>query len=204
MYLGRQQRPFIPLKHNPPKPSVNVKYFLWSWCLASVSLIAVVSSLLASPTAAQVIVAEGTRDRLAEVASNSFVQVAQSESSPAAVDRSNFLPGRYLFGEAAHPDELGKVYAVFAVDGTQVTGAFYMPQSSFDCFRGQVEGDRLSLMVRSSYEQTVSPYAIALLPEDVASRDAAAASPQLAGFHRIATLSENDQRILDVCQAETW
>ncbi|MEO0410083.1 MAG: hypothetical protein AAF289_22285 [Cyanobacteria bacterium P01_A01_bin.135] len=135
------------------------------------------------------------------------LQVAQADltptPSPSDTAPSAFLPGNYLFGEDPRPDQLGMVYAVFSVVGEQVTGAFYMPRSSFDCFRGRVDGDRLALTVRNSYEQTTFPYAIALTRADVAaSGEGVGPQTGLAGFHRMATLSDNDRRILSVCQAD--
>ncbi|MGB3612842.1 MAG: hypothetical protein WBA10_03545 [Elainellaceae cyanobacterium] len=130
----------------------------------------------------------------------------QQPGTAISAEGYRFSEGRYLFGQALEPDEIGAVYTVFAVEGDRITGAFYMPHSSFDCFYGNVQGDRLSVTVRDSYGQTTFPYAIALVQgqETIASSDTTALQTGLDGFHRIAALSENDQRILDVCRSETW
>lgn len=126
--------------------------------------------------------------------------------NPSADVPHRFPEGPHLFGQASEPGKIGVVYTVFAVQGDRITGAFYMPQSSFDCFQGRVTGDRLSVTVRDSYEQTTSPYSIALVQAEspIASSNIAAPQTGLDGFDRIASLSANDQRVLDVCRAETW
>jgi hypothetical protein len=86
-----------------------------------------------------------------------------------------------------------------------VTGAIYQPSSSFDCFQGNLQTNRLALMITDNYGQTQSPYAIALQTN---SRVATAENPplevvQLAGFHRLQTLSQNDRRLLSICKAKS-
>ncbi|WP_088890599.1 hypothetical protein [Leptolyngbya ohadii] len=112
--------------------------------------------------------------------------------------------GVYLYGQSAEPEQIGAAYMVFEVNQGNVTGAFYMPRSSFDCFHGQFEANRLALSVIDSYEQTEYPYAIALDSSNpVAMTGEETIAPVgLEGFERIDQLSENDQRILSTCQAE--
>lgn len=136
-------------------------------------------------------------------AQGSEISIAQATVTD-AVQRQALSDGVYLYGQSAEPDQLGSAYLVFEVQQNQVTGAFYMPHSSFDCFQGEFAGDRLALNIVDSYEQTVHPYSIALQADSsVASADGDAVAPLgLQGFHQLETISENDERILATCQAD--
>ena len=123
------------------------------------------------------------------------VQVAQSHS---------LRDGIYLYGQAAKAEQIGKTYLVLQVRDRAVTGAIYEPASSFDCVQGVVHANKLALAITGSYEQTQSPYSIAL---QTSSRVASAGNPtleavKLAGFHRIQTVSANDRRLLSTCKAK--
>ncbi|OLP17611.1 hypothetical protein BST81_14900 [Leptolyngbya sp. 'hensonii'] len=113
--------------------------------------------------------------------------------------------GVYLYGQSVKPNQIGKTYAVLEVKQGKVVGAFYMPSSSFDCFHGEFQTDKLALTVVDSYERTAHPYAIALeksYPVAAAGGNPVANSLKLQGFHPISTLSETDQRILTTCKAD--
>lgn len=112
--------------------------------------------------------------------------------------------GVYLYGQSEQADQLGSAYMVFEVTNNQVIGAFYMPHSSFDCFFGEVQAQELALNVIDSYEQTVHPYSVALQSNaSVAATGGEAIAPlSLEGFHPIATLSDTDQRILNICKVD--
>jgi hypothetical protein len=110
----------------------------------------------------------------------------------------------YLYGESTEPEQIGSAYMVFQVKEGKVMGAFYMPRSSFDCFSGAFQGNKLALNVVDTYAQTVHPYAIALeRTSTVASsnQNPALQGIGLEGFNRLDKLSDNDQRILGMCQS---
>lgn len=109
--------------------------------------------------------------------------------------------GRYLYGEAPEPDQLGKGYMVFEVNSGQIVGALYVPSSSFDCFHGELQGNQLAMTIINSYTQEIYPYNIALSADTtVASTQPGNPAPlQLDGFYRLDNLSDNDTRILNVC-----
>ena len=118
---------------------------------------------------------------------------------------SQMLPdGVYLYGQSPEAMQLGSEYMVFEVNQNQVVGAFYMPQSSFDCFVGEIGSRRLSLNIFNSYDQSVHPYAIALdANSSVASNGSGnGAELGLEGFHRISDISELDQSLLNTCRAD--
>lgn len=114
--------------------------------------------------------------------------------------------GVYLYGQSPQPEQIGQAYMVFEVKQGQVTGAFYMPRSSFDCFTGVPQGNQLNLNIIESYSQEAYSYNIGFSNTAVV----AAAQGQgteknnivLEGFHRIPTVSENDTRLLSQCKAD--
>ncbi|MFM7424417.1 MAG: hypothetical protein ACKO7W_05385 [Elainella sp.] len=112
--------------------------------------------------------------------------------------------GVYLYGQSPEPATLGSEYLVFEVNQGEVIGGFYMPRSSFDCFEGKVEADRLALTVIDSYDRSPHDYAVALAASDsVASADGSTAVPLgLQGYHRLNSLGEIDQHILTTCKAD--
>jgi hypothetical protein len=120
-----------------------------------------------------------------------------------ATNPRSFADGVYLYGQSEQPEQIGSQYMVFQVDHGQIVGAFYMPYSSFDCFYGKIESDKMALTIVNSYEQTRYPYAVALQPTDsVAMAGSETLAPMgLEGFHAIANVSSNDQRILSTCKA---
>lgn len=120
-------------------------------------------------------------------------------------DSQSLADGVYLYGQSPDRDQIGAAYMVFQVEQGQVEGAFYMPRSSFDCFYGSFQGDRLALTVINSYEQAQYPYAIALEPQDsIAAIGNETATPiGLQGYHQLESPTENDLRILSTCQTNS-
>jgi hypothetical protein len=130
------------------------------------------------------------------------VLAAQPESKPQAV--SNLPDGVYLYGQSPQPEQIGQGYFVFEVNHGKVVGALYMPRSSFDCASGSFKDNQLALKVVNSYDRSTNPYEIAV---ERSSTVASTGNPTpqeigLEGFHRLPTVSENDQRILNVCKAD--
>ncbi|ACK69514.1 conserved hypothetical protein [Gloeothece citriformis PCC 7424] len=121
--------------------------------------------------------------------------IAQSESSS-----SSLADGVYLYGQSPEPEQIGQEYLVIRVNQGQVVGAFYMPQSEFNCFYGNVNAQQMNLSVVDPYDNSVHPYSIALqTTSPVAAQNASSVSLTLEGYHQLSKLSENDQRILNVC-----
>lgn len=111
--------------------------------------------------------------------------------------------GIYLYGQAPVADQLGMGYVVFESVDQQLVGALYLPQSSFDCFQGQLEGNMMAMMITNSYTQETYPYEIALASEGaIASTANGLPAPlSLEGFHQLSAPSENDVRMLETCKA---
>lgn len=115
--------------------------------------------------------------------------------------------GTYLYGESPQPEQIGKAYMVFEVKQGQITGAFYMPSSSFDCFSGVAQGNQLNLNITESYSQQTYSHSIGFnnssVVAAVGSQGADKNNLALDGFHRLSNLSQNDQRILSQCNTAT-
>ena len=131
--------------------------------------------------------------------STNAISSAEVIATTSSVFPSN---GVYLYGQSPQPEQVGSAYAVMEIVDNQAVGAFYMPQSSFDCFYGSVEPDTLSLNVVSSYDRATHEYSVAFATGTaIATTDEAVAPVELEGFHAIETVSNNDHRILGMCRA---
>jgi hypothetical protein len=127
-----------------------------------------------------------------------------SEAAQAATQTiASMEDGVYLYGQSPEPETVGSEYMVFEVSQGEVVGGFYMPRSSFDCFEGKVEADKLALTVIDSYERTPHDYAVALATsESVATGGDTNVPVGLEGYHRIDDLSATDRQILTTCKAD--
>lgn len=130
--------------------------------------------------------------------------VAQSAQSPKPVGLDRLPDGVYLYGQTDEPDQIGKGYFVFEVNKGNVVGALYMPYSSFDCAAGSFKQDQLALNVVNSYDRTTNPFDIALETDRTVASGAKPVEQQvgLQGFQRLANITENDQRMLNVCKTD--
>lgn len=144
---------------------------------------------------------------MAVVAGASAVQVAQAAEIPTEPAQSLAVAQasqaeRYLFGQVAQPDQIGQGYVVLERSGDRVYGALYYPSSSFDCFSGQMQGSELAMSIYSTYDQEVYGYSLALSegPAVATTGTSELAPLGLDGFYPIATLSDNDHRMLEVCR----
>lgn len=112
--------------------------------------------------------------------------------------------GVYLYGQQPVANQLETAYFVFEAQEGAVTGAFYMPSSSFDCAQGQIRADHMALTVTDSYSQEVSNYALDLDSSNaqVASTGSVIVSPpSISGFHQL-PVSNRDRSLLATCQAK--
>ncbi|GEM_PF-1578651 len=114
--------------------------------------------------------------------------------------------GIYLFGQSPQPEQIGQAYLVFEVKQGRVTGAFYMPNSSFDCFTGVPQGNQLNLSIIEAYSQEAYSYQIGFSNSTVVAAAGGQGTDKnnliLEGFHRLSTVSENDTRILNQCKVD--
>lgn len=110
--------------------------------------------------------------------------------------------GLYLYGQQSTAAQPGSTYMVFEVADRHAVGAFYMPNSSFDCFYGDISERRLDLTIVDSYEQTRYPYSLVVQSEPVLAAGQAGVEFNIVGFTPIDTLSELDEHILETCQED--
>lgn len=127
--------------------------------------------------------------------------LALSASPSTANASSGTLPdGVYVFGESPTAGQLGTTYMVMQVSADAVTGGFYQPASSFDCFHGEINGSEMALTVIDSYAQTSHPFALALENNAaVASSNAIAGEWVPSGFYALPELSTTDREVLQTC-----
>ncbi|MDJ0708625.1 MAG: hypothetical protein QNJ46_35620 [Leptolyngbyaceae cyanobacterium MO_188.B28] len=111
--------------------------------------------------------------------------------------------GVYVYGQSPEPGQIGATYLVFEVSNQQTVGAFYLPSSSFDCFHGELQPNRLLLTVVDSYDQTTHPYAVALQTKHPLTASNLGKTPPvgLIGFHPVRSISDMDYQLLSTCQA---
>ncbi len=110
--------------------------------------------------------------------------------------------GAYLYGQAIKAEQIGATYLVFEVNRGKVAGAFYMPQSSFDCVHGTVQSQQLALTVVNSYEQASYPYTVALQTGTASASVTQPTVPPLGleGYYPMQQLSTSDRHMLSVCK----
>ncbi|MGD2182954.1 hypothetical protein [Lusitaniella coriacea] len=123
--------------------------------------------------------------------------------APKLGDREWFDDGIYLYGQTQQPNQLGQVYLTFAVTQGAVVGAFYMPQSSFDCTYGEPKNQTLALTVVDSYSQDTSTFEIAIARTALVAagnNNSTETQIELDGFHQIENVSESDRNIVNQCE----
>ncbi len=137
----------------------------------------------------------------------------------ALLAESYFSDGIYLYGQSPKPEQIGREYIVFQVRQGQVIGAFYLPQSEFNCFQGKFDATRLTLKMLYPDELTNTKSEFAFYPHSQASTSQSLAafsstesylSPNersISNFHQvnletyyqITQISNNDRRIIAAC-----
>ncbi len=123
-------------------------------------------------------------------------------SANTATERAVLEDGNYLFGQSSQPGVNGATYAVLSIQNNRTVGAFYQPNSSYDCFYGSMQPNQLSVNVVDSYEQTVYPYDVAITLDSSLIAGSGAGAYTLEGFQRLDNLSAQDLEILSVCTAD--
>jgi hypothetical protein len=137
-----------------------------------------------------------------EVPASRSLYSTRIASVPSTAAKQPLQDGTYLYGQSSKAEQVGMAYLVFEVNRNKVVGAFYMPQSSFDCFHGNLKNNELALTIVNSYERTSYPYEVALKTEAASASEVNPTVPTgLEGYQPLNRLSDNDQRILSTCRA---
>ncbi len=138
------------------------------------------------------------------------------DTKSALLAKSYFSDGIYLYGQSPKPEQIGQKYIVFQVRQGQVIGAFYLPQSEFNCFQGKFDATRLTLKILYPDELTNTKSEFAFYPHSQTQNLAAFSSigsnlppngRAISSFHQvnletyypITQISNNDRRIIAAC-----
>jgi len=123
--------------------------------------------------------------------------------------------GIYLYGQSQQPNQIGQEYMVFEVRQGKVTGAFYLPQSEFNCFQGSLAAGKLDLTIAGDAGST--PYSDSIVDAQNAPQVATASdssqigaqyeqvssqySVALQNYYQLSNVNENDKQILAACKS---
>ena len=123
--------------------------------------------------------------------------------------------GIYLYGQSQQPNQIGQEYMVFEVRQGKVTGAFYLPQSEFNCFQGSLAAGKLDLTIAGDAGST--PYSDSIADAENAPQVATASdssqiqaqyeqvssqySVALQNYYQLSNVNENDKQILAACKS---
>lgn len=123
--------------------------------------------------------------------------------------------GIYLYGQSQQPNQIGQEYMVFEVRQGKVTGAFYLPQSEFNCFQGSLAAGKLDLTIAGDAGST--PYSDSIADAQNAPQVATASdssqigaqyeqvssqySVALQNYYQLSNVNENDKQILAACKS---
>jgi hypothetical protein len=158
-----------------------------------------------APKASKVVAAKNSPKQLKTVpATTALVTDTQGARKNAGVQSAKFpkQDGVYLYGQSPQPNQLGQGYIVFQKRQNQVMGALYMPSSEFSCFQGNIESSgELAMTVTAPGEGGLEQVATAnTLPKlDPDEPMTYAYSVALQDYHKLNSVSDNDRRILQMC-----
>lgn len=123
--------------------------------------------------------------------------------------------GIYLYGQSQQPNQIGQEYMVFEVRQGKVMGAFYLPQSEFNCFQGSLAAGKLDLTIAGDAGST--PYSDSIADAQNAPQVATASdssqiqsqyeqvssqySVALQNYYQLSNVNENDKQILAACKS---
>ncbi len=171
---------------------------------APIPAVVINSLLIASGVTAISFLAAQVKANATETRVSAPAPQAVEAVSPANQNQQTLPDGVYLYGESATPEQIGSAYMVFEVKNNHAVGALYLPRSSFDCFQGEVQGDRFNMAITNSYDQTTYSYSLPAQTDSyiASAGDVVAPTLQLTGFHQIQPVSANDHRILETCKAD--
>ncbi len=146
--------------------------------------------------------------------------LAQTKSlSKTTYETKGKLPqkdGIYLYGQSPEPQQIGQEYIVIEVNRNKAVGAFYLPNSEFNCFNGTLEAGKLALLIANDPETEAYPEAPG---DNTNSQQVVAAigdrsfgengsneittpySVALQNYHQLPTVSASDKQILAACKS---
>lgn len=152
-------------------------------------------------------------------------QLQTKSLSPSQISQSRAITNRaigqlsdgvYLYGQSSVPEQIGQEYMVFEVRNGRAIGAFYMPQSEFNCFAGTLQGQQLNVTLAPTATDDIAEggtednsqgfQPVAAASSSNGSNIDAVTFPvavKLQNYHRITRVSGNDHQILSMCKANS-
>ncbi len=120
--------------------------------------------------------------------------------SPSRLSGTPATSGVYLYGESDRPETIGKEYIIFERIGNKTVGAFYLPRSEFNCFKGQFQGSRLNVTLTDAFDRQKYNFTLNLNPKGLtASKSPIMGEPT---YQPLGKISDNDRRILNACKLQ--
>ncbi|NJL00376.1 MAG: hypothetical protein HC910_07305 [Spirulinaceae cyanobacterium SM2_1_0] len=118
-----------------------------------------------------------------------------------AAETAPLVDGTYTYGETSEPQTTGATYMTFEVYQGRWVGAFYQPQSAFDCFVGEPDGNRLALTITDSYSEETYSYDVAIARNgQVAAQRGLQTELTLGGLQELSAPSDLDREIIATCR----
>jgi hypothetical protein len=126
--------------------------------------------------------------------------ISLADEFPPSTTIERLADGISLYGESPLPNVVGKEYLIFEKLGNKTIGAFYLPQSEFSCFHGNLNGSELSITLIDGYDGQEYHYALALN----SGRLTASELPMMGTptYQPLKKVSDNDRRILAMCKVQ--
>ena len=119
---------------------------------------------------------------------------------PNRISGTPLTTGVYLYGESDRPEVIGKEYIIFERIGNKTVGAFYLPRSEFNCFKGQFQGSRLNVTLTDAFDRQKYNFSLNLNPRGLtASKLPMMGEPT---YQPLGKISDNDRRILNACKLQ--
>ena len=119
---------------------------------------------------------------------------------PSRLSGTPTTSGMYLYGESDRPETIGKEYIIFERSGNKTIGAFYLPRSEFNCFKGQFQGSRLNVTLTDAFDRQKYNFSLNLDPRGLtASKLPMMSEPT---YQPLGKISDNDRRILSACKLQ--
>ena len=126
------------------------------------------------------------------------------------------VDGVYLYGQSPEPQQIGHEYIIIEVNKGKAVGAFYLPNSEFNCFNGTIEAGKLALLLANGPEteaypeelgnntdtqQVVAALGDRSLGENGSNEITTPYSVALQNYHQLSKVSTSDKQILAACKS---
>ncbi len=112
----------------------------------------------------------------------------------------SFADGVYFYGQSAEPERLGKEYLIFQVKQDQIKGAFFVPQSEYDCLEGTIDDRKINLSIEDIEGSNYSyPIAIDRTTSLATNNNPSLQTVNLRGYQSILQIPSTARELLAAC-----